>query len=176
MSGRGVFLDRDGVLVRTLVRDDRVYAPCREADFHIEAGAGREVRRLRAAGLVPIVFTNQPDVARGALRHDTLERMHARLRAEVPVEDVLVCPHDGDDGCECRKPRPGLLLAAAEKWRLDLSRSFVVGDRWRDVDAGRAVGCYSVLIDRPYSACARADARVATLAEAVDVILARLPS
>jgi len=169
-----VFLDRDGVLVETFVRGNRAYAPVSLDEFRLIAGAGRHVARLRDAGLVPIVFTNQPEVGRGLIPPSVLAQMHERLRAAVPVEDIFVCAHDSDAACACRKPKPGMLREAAEKWGIDLGRSFVVGDRWRDIDAGRAVGSYTVLLDRPYSECRNADARVADLAAAVDVILARL--
>jgi D-glycero-D-manno-heptose 1,7-bisphosphate phosphatase len=92
----------------------------------------------------------------------------------VPVDDIVVCPHVDADGCVCRKPSPGMLRQAAERWDVDLERSFVVGDRWRDIDAGRAVGCYTLLLERAYSKCTTADACVARLADAVDVILERV--
>ena len=168
-----MFLDRDGVLAQEIVRDGQAFAPTELRDFRLVDGAAEAVDRLRQAGLVCIVFTNQPEVARGLLAPDTLERMHQELRRCVAVEDVFVCPHVDEDGCACRKPHPGMLRQAAEKWDLDLGRSFVVGDRWRDIDAGRAVGCYSVLVERDYSACETADARVASLGEAVDLILDR---
>jgi D-glycero-D-manno-heptose 1,7-bisphosphate phosphatase len=174
MKPRAVFLDRDGVLVRELVRDGRAVAPVTLENFHVVDGARRQVERLRDAGLVPIVFTNQPEVARGLLTEAVLDAMHARLSAEVPIVDVFVCPHDEDDRCACRKPKPGMLEAAAARWGLELARSFVVGDRWRDIDAGRAVGCFSVLLERSYSECASAHTRVRTLEEAVDVILTEL--
>jgi D-glycero-D-manno-heptose 1,7-bisphosphate phosphatase len=102
--------------------------------------------------------------------------MHERLRAAVSVADIFVCPHDDGADCACRKPRPGMLHAAAARWGIDLRSSFVVGDRWRDIDAGRGVGCYSVLLERPYSDCVVADARVSTLGEAVDAVLAHAGS
>ena len=174
MSGRAAFLDRDGVLVETLVREGRAHAAVTLEQFRIRPEAREQVGRLRAAGLRPIVFTNQPEVARGTLSPATLDTMHARLREAVGVDDILVCVHADRDGCACRKPRPGMIEAAARTWGLDLAASFVVGDRWRDIDAGRAVGCYTVLIERPYSECAAADARVADLAGAVDAVLARM--
>lgn len=176
MNRRAVFLDRDGVLVETLVREGRAFAALTLDEFRLCADAGPQVTRLRAAGLLPIVFTNQPEMARGTLSASTLGRMHERLRAAVSVADIFVCPHDDGADCACRKPRPGMLHAAAAKWGIDLFHSFAVGDRWRDIDAGRAVGCYSVLLDRPYSDCAVADARVSSLAEAVDAVLARATS
>jgi D-glycero-D-manno-heptose 1,7-bisphosphate phosphatase len=171
---RAVFLDRDGVLVETEVRDGAAYAVTTLAEFRVVPDAAEQVARLRAAGLVCIVFTNQPEVARGTIAPEVLAAMHDVLRAAVPLDDVYVCPHDEGDGCACRKPRPGMLHDAAARWDVSLADSFVIGDRWRDVDAGRAAGCYAVLLEREYSACTTADARVATLHEAVDAVLARL--
>jgi D-glycero-D-manno-heptose 1,7-bisphosphate phosphatase len=171
---RGVFLDRDGVLAEAIVRDGRAYAPTRLEDFAIVPGAAEQVARLRSAGLTCLLFTNQPEIARGLLESAVLEVMHGRLRAAIELDDVYVCPHDPADGCACHKPKPGMLLAAAERWALDLPRSFVIGDRWRDVGAGQAAGCYSILIERPYSACTTADACVTDLAAAVDLVLARM--
>lgn len=173
-GSRAVFLDRDGVLTETLVRDDRAYAPVTLEDFRLVQGAAAQVARLREAGLRRIVFTNQPELARGTLNLRTLDRMHDILRASVDLDDIIVCPHDPDEGCGCHKPKPGMLHAAAAKWNTDLRRSFVVGDRWRDIEAGRAAGCYTILIERSYSRCETADVRVASLVDAVDVVLARL--
>lgn len=170
---RAVFLDRDGVLSETLIRDNRAYAPLTIHEFRLTEGVGEQVARLRSSGFVCIVFTNQPEVARGTLDLGTLGRMHDLLRTSVGVDDIYVCPHEPSEGCDCHKPKPGMLLAAAKKWSLSLERSFVVGDRWRDIEAGRAAGCYTILLDRPYSKCVMADAQVPDLAEAVDVVLAR---
>jgi D-glycero-D-manno-heptose 1,7-bisphosphate phosphatase len=169
-----VFLDRDGVLVREIVDKGGVArAPLRMADFHILQEAPALVQRLRTAGFRCVVFTNQPEVARGLLPSAALDEMHRQLRQVTLVDDIRVCPHDDSDNCVCRKPRPGMLLAAARDADIDLSGSYVVGDRWRDIDAGHAVGCYSILIDRPYSQCESADMRVADLAGAVDAIVTR---
>lgn len=172
-NNRAAFLDRDGVLVREIVRDNQAFAAIDLAEFAIYPDARAQVQRLHDAGLLCIVFTNQPEVGRGLLAPETLDEMHQRLRTEVPLHDILICPHGQDGICTCRKPLPGMLLDAAEKWGVDLAASYVVGDRWRDIDAGLAAGCFSILIDRPYSDCERADARVHSLAEAVDLILAR---
>jgi D-glycero-D-manno-heptose 1,7-bisphosphate phosphatase len=173
---RAVFLDRDGVLVREIVVDGVARAPLRVSDFHILADAPDHVRRLQVAGFRCVVFTNQPEVARGLLAWETLQDMHDALRATTGVDEILTCPHDEADGCDCRKPHPGMLLAAARHASIQLDKSFVVGDRWRDIGAGHAAGCYSILIERAYSGNggnASPDARVDTLAEAVDMILAR---
>ena len=169
-----MFLDRDGVLVETDVRDGAAYAVTTLAEFRVAPDAAAQVARLHAAGLLCIVFTNQPEVARRTIAPEVIAAMHDTLRDAVPVDDVYVCPHDDADGCACRKPRPGMLQEAAARWDVSLADSFVIGDRWRDVDAGRAAGCYTVLLEREYSGSDTADARVATLAEAVDAVLARL--
>lgn len=173
MNRKAVFLDRDGVLVEALVRDNRAYAALTLDEFRLCPDAGPQVARLKAAGLLPIVFTNQPEVARGALALATLDGMHQRLRAGVGVADIFVCPHDDTADCACRKPRPGMLHAAAAKWGLDLRACHVIGDRWRDIEAGRRAGCHTVLLNRSYSGCDSADRSVAGLAEAVDCVLSR---
>jgi len=110
---RAVFLDRDGVLVREIVLAGQARAPLRLEDFDLVDDAAREVGRLQAAGLRCVVFTNQPEVARGLLAWDTLDEMHRRLVEMTGVDEVLVCPHDEGDQCTCRKPSPGMLLDAA---------------------------------------------------------------
>jgi len=171
---RAVFLDRDGVLVEPVVRDGRAIAPLTLDAFSIVPSAAADVRRLRRAGLPCIVFTNQPELAQGSLAPSALATMHAALRQTVAVDDVLVCPHHASSGCACHKPRPGMLYQAARTWGVSLADSYVIGDRWRDIEAGCAGGCYTILLDRPYSACSTADARVGSLTEAVDLVLARI--
>ncbi len=166
-----MFLDRDGVLAREIVRNGTAYAPTRVEDFVLVPEAGAQVQRLRDAGFLCVVFTNQPELANGELVPADLDEMHRRLRAAVPLDDVYVCPHDKSELCRCHKPSLGMIEDAVARWDIDLASSYVIGDRWRDVDAGRAAGCYSVLIERPYSAATWASARVGTLTEAVDTVL-----
>ena len=166
-----MFLDRDGVLAREIVRDGTAYAPTRVEDFVLVPEAGEQVQRLRDAGFLCIVFTNQPELATGELLRDDLDEMHRRLRAAVPVDDIFFCPHHRSEGCRCYKPALGMIEDAVARWDVDLAASYVVGDRWRDVDAGRAAGCYAVLIERPYSNATWASVRVSTLTEAVDAVL-----
>lgn len=173
---RAVFLDRDGVITRALVRDGRPYAPLREEEFEILPETPPALRRLHDAGLMLVVVTNQPEVSRGALDPDAVDRMHARLTDELPIAEVRTCIHDDSDHCSCRKPAPGLLIQAAADHGLDLDRSFMVGDRWRDVGAGRQAGCTTVFIDRRYSERQPQDpdVTVESLDEAVDWILSRV--
>ena len=169
---RAVFLDRDGVLAEAIVRaDGKSYAPTRVQDFQLVAEAPAQVQRLRDAGFLCIVFTNQPELANGELASSDLDEMHRAMRTAIPLDDVYVCPHDKSERCRCHKPATGMLDDAAARWDVDLATSFVIGDRWRDIGAGRTAGCFSILLDRPYSACELADARVQTLTEAVDTVL-----
>ena len=151
MSRSAVFLDRDGVLVEATVRDGVPQSARSLADFQILPGVAEACERLHQAGFALIVVTNQPDVARGILTAEAVEEMHRELRERLPLDDIAVCFHDDADGCDCRKPRPGMLLAAAERWGVDLAASFLVGDRWRDVEAARRAGCAAIFVDRGYA-------------------------
>ena len=144
---RAVFLDRDGVITRAIIRNGKPYAPLSRADVSLVPGAADALDRLRRAGLLLIVVTNQPDVARGRLSRDEVEAIHAGLRAELPLDAIQVCYHDDDDECACRKPAPGLLYAAAIAHDIALSRSYLVGDQWRDIAAGRRAGCRTILVE-----------------------------
>lgn len=169
-----VFLDRDGVINRATVRGGKPYPPATLAEFELLPGVADAVRTLRQAGFRIIVATNQPDVATGAQRREVVEAMHDRLRNALPIDDVRVCWHADADNCECRKPKPGLLVSAARDWGIDLTRSVMVGDRWRDVAAGRAAGCRTIFVDHGYAERRpeRPDAVVGSLPEAVSLILA----
>ena len=150
MSRPAVFLDRDGVLNRALVREGRPYAPRSLDQFELYPEAADACRRLHALSYTVVVVTNQPDVARGELDEQAVEAMHGQLRRQLTVDGIYSCFHDERDACDCRKPAPGLLLAASGDLGIDLGRSVMVGDRWRDVEAGRRAGCRTVLVDRHY--------------------------
>jgi len=144
------FLDRDGVVSHARVEEGRPYAPRSPDELVVIPGVAEACAALRDAGLAVVVVTNQPEVARGTLDGADLDAMHARLSRDLAIDEVVVCPHDDADECACRKPRPGMLLDAAERLALDLSRSVMVGDRWRDVEAGRRAGCATVFVDHGY--------------------------
>jgi D-glycero-D-manno-heptose 1,7-bisphosphate phosphatase len=168
-----VFLDRDGTLNKVYVRDGVTCPPIHVGEFEFLPGVEEALRRLLGVGFALVVVTNQPDVARGTQTREGVEALNDRVRCALPVLDVLTCYHDNADDCPCRKPRPGLLLSAAQSWRLDLRRSFLVGDRWSDVVAGQAAGCRSLLIDTPWSKRERCrpDHCVRDLSEAADWII-----
>jgi transaldolase len=167
---RAVFLDRDGVLNQALVSDGKPGAPASLDQFSIVPEAVTCLHELKKKNFSLIVVTNQPDVARGNQSLANVEEMHRRLREALPIDEILVCYHDDAENCSCRKPRPGLLIDAQRLHGLDLSRSFLIGDRWKDVDAGNAAGCKTILIDYRYrerKPATEPTVRVTSLREAV---------
>ena len=151
MKRRAVFLDRDGVLNRAVVREGRPYPPASVAETEILPGVLEALQRLKGAGFVLIVVSNQPDVARGTTSVEVVEAINAYLWEYLPVDRFIMCYHDSGDNCNCRKPRSGMLLAGAEEFGIDLKSSYMVGDRWRDVMAGIGAECKTVYIDYGYS-------------------------
>ncbi len=174
---RAVFLDRDGVLNEVILRDGQPHSPIHLAEFRIVFGAKDALTALRRAGYLLIVATNQPDVARQIQSQCIVEIMHERLMAHLPLDDIQVCYHDDHHQCDCRKPRPGLLLRAAQQWGISLSESYMIGDRSKDLEAGRRAGCKTVLLRYPYneSHAVAADYRAASLLEATAWILGSRP-
>jgi D-glycero-D-manno-heptose 1,7-bisphosphate phosphatase len=174
---RAVFLDRDGVINRALERDGKPYPPTTLAEFEILPDVPAACARLKAAGFLLVVTTNQPDVGRGTLEQAVVEKIHSYMTANLPIDRVEVCFHPGKglSDCACRKPKPGMLLHAARELGIDLAQSWMVGDRWRDVDCGHAAGCKTVFIDYGYAEelKQKPDFSARNLGEAADIILAQ---
>jgi D-glycero-D-manno-heptose 1,7-bisphosphate phosphatase len=172
---RAVFLDRDGVINEPIVRDNRPYPPAGVEEFFIYPEVAGACRRLREAGFLLVVVTNQPDVGRGTQLREVVESIHGRMVTELPIDRVEVCydPGGSTPPSPFRKPAPGMILKAARELSINLSESYMVGDRWRDVDCGHAAGCTTVFIDRGYSEELRQKPhfKAGNLAEAADIIL-----
>ena len=171
---RAVFLDRDGVINRSLVRDGKPYPPTSVEDFELLPGVAEACAKLKAAGFLLIVATNQPDVGRGTQAREIVEAMHVKMCAALPLDRVEVC-YDPGQGVpsEFRKPAPGMLLRAARELGIDLGQSWMIGDRWRDIDCGAAAGCRTIFIDHGYDEMLRAtpDFRARSLADAAEILL-----
>ena len=171
---RAVFLDRDGVINAAFLRNGISYPPMTLAEVQILPGVPAACRSLKAAGFLLIVVTNQPDIARRSQTAAAVEAINQYIAAQVPLDDFRVCPHDTPDNCDCRKPKPGLLLSAAADHHIGLPNSYLVGDRASDILAGRSAGCRTLLVDYPYSkkeSC-NPDYVVRDLPEAAEKILA----
>lgn len=174
-AGKAVFLDRDGVINRSLKIEGRPVAPRTLSQFRLSPRVARDIAALKRAGFRVAVVTNQPDVAKKLIAPSELEAMNRRLIAELEVDVVKVCPHAQDEGCGCRKPAPGMLLAAGDELGISVGRSYMVGDRWSDVEAGKAAGCYTIKIERRWAdeRPSQPHATVGSLSAAVRHILAR---
>jgi D-glycero-D-manno-heptose 1,7-bisphosphate phosphatase len=134
---RALLLDRDGVINRAIVRDGKPYPPASVGELDILPGVAEALARSRVLGYLNIVITNQPDISRGTQTREAVEAMNGALMRDLPIDDVFVCYHDDADSCACRKPRPGLI--------------YVIGDRWRDIEAGIAAACRTILVDYGYN-------------------------
>ena len=175
MSGiPAVFLDRDGIINRAVVREGQPYPPAGLKDVEIIPGAVSSIKRLAENGYIMIGITNQPDVARGTQSREIVEAINAMIQSRLPLREIFVCYHDNIDNCDCRKPKPGLILMAAEKHGVDLSRSWMVGDRWKDIAAGKAAGLKTIFVNYHYNERYEgplADFTVDDIAKVADIIL-----
>ena len=145
-----IFLERDGILNLTRIERQTQATPLTLGEFEVNPAAVALCQHLKESGFLLIATTNQPGLSTGTLSRRELDRMHAQLRLALPLDDIMVCPHDAADNCPCRKPLPGLFMEAAFKFHIDLERSFVISDKWQDARAARAVGCTSMLLQSPW--------------------------
>jgi D-glycero-D-manno-heptose 1,7-bisphosphate phosphatase len=158
------------------VREGKPYPPVSLAEIEVLPGVAQALAVLRKAGFMLIVVTNQPDVARGTTSREAVEEINNHLAARLAIDEFCTCFHDNDDGCNCRKPLPGNLFEAAKKHKIDLSRSYMIGDRWRDIEAGQKAGCKTIFIDYGYSEKQPelVDYRAKSLSEAAQIILGEI--
>ena len=172
---RAVFLDRDGVINRAITRDGLPFPPMSLGDFEILPGVPEACAKLKQAGFLLVVATNQPDVGRGIVPRELVEAMNAKMQKVISLDRIEICFHPGRGAsdCDCRKPKPGMLLHAARELNINLAQSWMVGDRWRDVDCGHAAGCRTIFIEGNYSEALKQkpDFFAGNLAEAADIIL-----
>jgi D-glycero-D-manno-heptose 1,7-bisphosphate phosphatase len=168
---QGVFIERDGILNHVRVERQQQISPLTLEEFKVNEAAVASIKGLKDAGLLLIVTTNQPGLSRGYQSRRELDRIHDALRRALPLDDILLCPHDQSDHCSCRKPKPGLLLEAGFKWKIDLDRSFVISDKWQDAEAARCAGCTSLLLQSPWVGAVHRDFVLPDLATAVNKIL-----
>jgi D-glycero-D-manno-heptose 1,7-bisphosphate phosphatase len=168
-----IFLDRDGVISRAMIRGRKPYPPRSLAELELLPGVPAALRALKAGGYCLVVVTNQPDIARGTLPRTVVDSMNDWLKSVLPLDAVLTCAHDDADQCQCRKPLPGLITQAARELSVECTASYMIGDRWRDIEAGRRAGCKTFLIDRGYDEQAPQsyDFRVSSLHDAARIIL-----
>jgi D-glycero-D-manno-heptose 1,7-bisphosphate phosphatase len=169
-----IFLDRDGVINQAIIREGKPYPPRSVDELVVESDVKPALARLKQLGYLLIGITNQPDVARGQTSRQQVEAIHNFLLKTLPLDEIRVCYHDNSDGCHCRKPLPGLILDAAKKWQIQLADSYMIGDRWRDIEAGQAAGCQTIWIDAGYHERAPAHPatfRVNSFSESMEILM-----
>ena len=147
---KAVFLDRDGILTKPLIINRKSFAPKKLKDFKLYYTSAKSVKRLKSAGYFVFVITNQPDVGKKLLSKIVLKKMHKILLKKTKIDEVYCCIHRQDENCYCRKPKPGLILQIAKKYKIDLKNSFVVGDRASDIEAGKRAKCRTIFVDKKY--------------------------
>lgn len=133
------------------MRNGKPSSPWKLEEFEILPDVKEYLEASKKMGFLNIVFTNQPDISRGFLKIEDLEKMHKIISETLPIDEIKFCPHDNQDNCSCRKPKPGLILEAVKKWSIDLKKSYVIGDGWKDIGAGKAAGCKTFLLRREYN-------------------------
>jgi len=146
-----IFLDRDGVINQAEIREGKPYPPADLKSLELMPGIRKVLKELISAGYLLVIVTNQPDVARGFVSRESVEEINAFLLQQLPIKAIKTCFHDDSDGCECRKPLPGALIKAASEYQIDLNKSFMIGDRWKDIEAGKKAGCKTIFIDYRYN-------------------------
>ncbi len=148
---KAVFLDRDGVINKAIIKDGKPLSPNSLNELEILPGVEHSIIKLKKLNFVSLVVTNQPNVSRKIIDKNNVIRINDFLKNQIAFDDIFVCYHDDKDNCDCRKPKPGLLLEAGKKWDVDFKKSFMIGDRWRDIEAGKNVGCKTIFLDYKYS-------------------------
>lgn len=167
---RAIFLDRDGVINKVLMNDGKPFAPRKFDEFELTSGIANTLISFKNMGFLNIVITNQPDVTRGLIEREELNKMTNFMKENLALDDISVCLHDDQHNCDCRKPKPGMLLEASKKWGIDLKNSYFIGDTWKDMAAGRRAGCRTILIKTPYNKGVEGDYLISDINEAVSVI------
>ena len=170
---RAVFLDRDGIINKVIPENGKAGSPKCFEEFEFISEISIQIDRIKEAGFLAIVCTNQPDISRGKMSIQELEKMHSKIRSELSIDDIFVCPHDDKDNCFCRKPKPGMILNAMKKYNIDLIQSFFIGDSWKDIEAARNAGCRGILITTSYNTEVNCLNRAGSLSGAVDLIIKR---
>ena len=167
---RAIFLDRDGVINKTVLKDGVFGSPRSIEEFKIIDGIEEALYDFWRLGFLNIVVTNQPDVARGFISEELLLHFHLLLKEKLPIDDIFACIHDDKDNCDCRKPKSGMLLEASLKWNIDLDKSIMVGDSWKDMMGGKKIGCTTILLDFLYNRNVECDYRVFSIQELINIV------
>lgn len=171
IKNKAVFLDRDGVINEVVFHDSgKPSSPWTLEEFKLIPGIKKPLEELSNIGFYIFIISNQPDVARGHIKKDVVEKINKIIYDNFPIKEILVCPHDEHHHCDCRKPKPGMIFILSKKWKIDIKESYLIGDNWKDIEAGKKAGCRTILLERHYNQSVEADYRTEDLESAVDMI------
>jgi len=170
INNKAVFLDRDGIINKLVERDGQSVSPRTFSDFKLKCGVASFLNKIKSLGFLTIIITNQPDIARKLMKKNELKKMHDLIKNQLAIDQIHICPHDDSDECLCRKPKPGMLTKAAEKHRINLINSFIVGDTWKDIEAGKRANCKTILWQASYNKDIDADFKVKSFREIIKII------
>jgi len=171
-----IFLDRDGVINQPILRNglNKPIAPWSMDEFKLCEGIKNPLKQLANNKYRLFVVTNQPDISKEIIDASLVEKMNEIIRDTLPVDEIAYCPHEDYHECNCRKPKPGMILELSDKWNIDLEKSFMIGDGWKDIQAGESAGCKTILLDKDYNKGVNADFHVRSLIEAVKIIKGKM--
>ena len=170
---KAIFLDRDGVINKIVYRDQKISCPYKLEEFELIDGVKSVIRSFKEMGFYIFIITNQPDISRGNLLQSDLDKINMFIKHNLLIDQVFVCPHDNNDNCDCRKPKPGMITRAAQSFDIDLTRSFLIGDSNKDIMAAHEAGVWGILIDTDYNKDFFYKTRVATLEQAFNIVCER---
>jgi len=173
LEKKAIFLDRDGVLNHVVFRGGnktKPIAPWNYEEFKLYPGLLKPLKKFKQMGYFLFVVTNQPDIAKGIISYSIVKTMNDEIQDKLPIDEIKICPHIDSDNCNCRKPKPGMIISLANKWEINLKHSFLIGDNWKDIESGKEAGCNTILIDKFYNKSIKVGCRVASLAMSVEVV------
>jgi D-glycero-D-manno-heptose 1,7-bisphosphate phosphatase len=148
---KAIFLDRDGVINQVTLQNGKPHPPKNLRELKLLPKVTDALKILKDEDFFLFVITNQPDVSRGAISRSEVEEINQFLRNSLPIDDIFTCYHDDYDNCDCRKPKPGSILRLANQYNITIDKSFMIGDRWRDIEAGASAGCRTIFVDYDYN-------------------------
>ena len=172
-KNKAIFLDRDGVINEVIYHKgiNKPSSPWKIDEFKFINGIEETLHRFKEKNYKLFIITNQPDIARQNIEKGVTEQINKKIFEKLPIDDIQICPHDDSDKCCCRKPKPGMIMDLAYHYDIDLDKSFLIGDGWKDMNAGSQAGCKTILIQKSYNKEVEADFKVLDLNTAGDIIL-----
>tara|TARA_Y100000996_G_C22342075_1_gene569100 strand:+ start:206 stop:739 length:534 start_codon:yes stop_codon:yes gene_type:complete len=149
-KNKAFFFDRDGILNKVILKKNKPYSPRYPKQVVKNYEILKLIKLLKKKKFKKIIITNQPDIKTGKLTKHSLRTINNDIKLFFSIDDIFVCTHNKFDKCHCRKPKIGMIKLAEKKWNLDLKKSYLIGDRWKDIDAGNKAGCKTIYIDYNY--------------------------